>query len=177
MFLIGGKVFSKYLSKVKGEGIAQIANWNFLVNEQEEKIQKIQLVNTCNTKTLVNGKIAPGTSGEFEIRIDATGSEVGIDYKIEFQNESNRPSHLKYSFEGKEYQSITQLQEVLKGSISAEEENKIKKLKIQWIWPYETGNNEKEIQENDKIDTQEAKVLKNYQFDILVSGIQTMPQS
>lgn len=35
----------------------------------------------------------------------------------------------------------------------------------------------KEIAKNDKLDTDEAKQIKNYTFDVIVSGTQVMPQS
>ena len=41
-----------------------------------------------------------------------------------------------------------------------------------WNWKYETGSNEQEVSKNDKIDTNEAKQLRDYNFDIIVSGIQ-----
>ena len=49
-------------------------------------------------------------------------------------------------------------------------------ITINWKWQYEMGENENEIQENDKIDTKDAKELENYTFDIHVIGTQVMPK-
>ena len=59
------------MSKVTGNGTAEIASWKFKVNENEEKMQTISLSSTINNFTLANGKIAPGTSGSFQIKLDA----------------------------------------------------------------------------------------------------------
>lgn len=67
---IGGQSYSKYVSEVKGEGMAEVATWSFQVNGQKEQVQTIELGSTCNNETLVNNKIAPGTSGSFNIIVD-----------------------------------------------------------------------------------------------------------
>ena len=95
----GGQTFSKYVTEVNGKGIANVAKWNFKVNESEEQIQTINLNSTIDNNTLIDNKIAPGTSGDFEIRLDATGAEVGINYIITFLNESNKPQNLVFTFE------------------------------------------------------------------------------
>lgn len=164
------------MSKVTGQGTADIASWNFKVNENEEKLQTIALKSTINNSTLVNNKIAPGTEGEFQIKLDATGSEVGISYIIKFENESQKPQNLKFIYNGNTYNSLTELQKELVGTINANDGCKIKTLMIGWNWKYETGNSEKEISKNDLIDTQNAKQMSNYSFDVIVSGTQVMPQ-
>ena len=96
MSFVGGQVYAKYMSKVEGHGTAEVANWNFKVNEKEEQLQAISLNSTINNKTVSNNKIAPGTQGSFQIKLDATGAEVGIDYIVRFENESNKPTNLKF---------------------------------------------------------------------------------
>ncbi len=174
---IGGQSYSKYVSEVRGDGIAEVATWSFKVNGQQEQVQTIQLASTCNNETLVNNKIAPGTRGSFNIMVDGTGSDVGINYCIEFTEESTKPTNLKFVYDGQEYSSVNELQNNLSGTIHANDENKIKTLTIHWKWDYETGNNETEIAENDKIDTQNAKDIATYTFKVIVSGTQVVPQT
>ena len=81
---IGGNVYSKYVSEVRGNGLAQVATWSFKVNGQQQDVQTINLASTAQPDTLINNKIAPGTKGSFDIIVDGTGSDVAIDYKIEF---------------------------------------------------------------------------------------------
>ena len=98
---LGGKTFSKYVTEVNGVGNAEIASWNFKVNENEEEIQTIKLASTINNETLVNNKIAPGTNGSFTIKVDGTGSDVGINYTVNVQNETQKPQNLIYTYKEK----------------------------------------------------------------------------
>lgn len=74
---IGGQSYSKYVSEVRGEGMAEVATWSFKVNGQKEQVQTIELGSTCNNETLVNNKIAPGTSGSFNIIVDRNRLRCG----------------------------------------------------------------------------------------------------
>lgn len=173
---IGGQAYAKYISQVRGNGIAEIATWSFKVNGQKEQVQEIKLVSTYNSETLVNNKIAPGTSGSFNIIVDATGSEVGIKYNIKFAEESNKPQNLKFVYGGKEYDSIKQLGDELSGTIAANDENKARTINIQWKWNYETGSSAEQINANDIIDTNDAISIANYTFQVIVTGTQVEPQ-
>ncbi len=173
---IGGKTFSKYMSTIQGSGTAEIANWVFKVNGTEDLVKNVDLLSTYNNETLIDNKVAPGTSGSFNIIIDATGSEVGVDYKVKFLNETEKPQNLIFIYNDNEYATIQELQEDLSGTINANEDNKTRTITINWEWQYETGENENEINQNDIIDTQNAKDFENYTFDINVIGTQVMPK-
>lgn len=174
---IGGKAYSKYVSEVRGDGLAKVATWSFKVNGKQEQVQTINLVSTCNNETLLDNKIAPGTSGSFNIIVDGTESDVGINYKVKFQNETDKPQNLKFKYQGKEYNSISELQDILSGTIAANDKEKTRTLQIEWQWKYETGNNENEIANNDKIDTLNAKNISQYTFKVVVSGTQVEPNA
>lgn len=174
---VGGQSYAKYMSRVTGQGTADIASWSFKVNEKYEKIQTISLKSTINNERILNNQIAPGTEGIFEIKLDATGSEVGINYVIKFENEFQKPTNLKFTYNGKIYDSLTQLQQDLIGVINVNDQSKIKSIQIGWDWKYQTGTTEQEIAQNDLIDTQDSKQFSNYTFDVIVSGIQVMPQA
>lgn len=172
---IGGQSYSKYVSEVRGDGMAEVATWSFKVNGQKEQVQTIQLESTSDNESLNHHKIAPGTSGSFNIVVDGTSSDVGIDYKIKFTNESNKPNNLKFIYENQEYSSIMELETILSGTIQANDVDKIKTFTIYWKWPYETGNSKSEIASNDKIDTQNAQDIATYTFNVIVSGTQVKP--
>ncbi len=95
---VGGQSYAKYVSKISGNGIAEVATWNFKVNGQKEQVQNIQLTSTCNSETLVDNKIAPGTKGSFNIVIDGSGSDVGINYYVIFEEKGKKPTNLKFSY-------------------------------------------------------------------------------
>ncbi len=175
LLFIGGNTFSKYVTEVNGKGVANVAKWSFKVNNNEAQIQTINLVSSVDNTTLVDNKIAPGTSGNFEIKIDATGAEVGIDYKVSFINETNKPQNLFFTYNDKKYENIVEIEKDLVGTIEANAEEKIKTINIHWEWPYETGK-DAQIVANDKIDTQDGKNIAEYTFDVVVEGVQVVPQ-
>ena len=127
---IGGRAYAKYMSKVTGNGTADVASWSFKVNENAEKMQTISLKSTINNSTLVNNKIAPGTAGTFQIKVDATGADVGINYNVKFENESKKPTNLKFEYDGKTFNSLTELQDQIIGTINSNDNEKIKTISI-----------------------------------------------
>ena len=173
---VGGQAYAKYVSQVKGEGIAEVATWKFKVNGQSEQVEEINLASTYNNETLVNNKIAPGTSGSFNIVVDATGSEVGINYNIAFTEENNKPQNLRFEYDNKEYNSVKELEEDLSGTINANDENKTRTLNVKWKWAYETGEAPGVIADNDRKDTFDGMNIQNYTFDVIVTGTQVEPQ-
>ncbi len=109
--------------------------------------------------------------------IDATDSDVGIHYNINFIEEVNKPNNLKFIYEDIEYNSIKELENCLSGIIYANDENKSKTLNIQWKWDYETGSSEEEISKNDLIDTEDLQKIQNYTFTICITGTQLEPEA
>lgn len=180
LVLLAKTVLAKYISVLQANGEAQIAKWsfenNFKNNGQSVTNSQIQLQNTYNKESLVNGKIAPGTSGDFSIEIDATGSEVALEYIVKFKEKEGKevkPTNLKFSLdEGKTYvSSLKELESKMQGIIYANEENKVQEYHILWQWTYETDP----IDQNDQLDTQEAINISNYSFDIIITGTQLAP--
>ena len=166
---IGGQTYSKYKAEVKGKEGTQIAGWNFNVNGESRELKSINLMQTCKQETLTNGKIAPGTAGYFDIIIDTANSDVGINYQVVFENEQGKPTNLTFTYQDKKYKNIKELENILTGTINANESEKIKVITIDWQWNYETNDNQ--------IDTQDGLNLKNYNFDIIVTGSQIEPQA
>lgn len=173
---IGGQAYAKYMSKITGNGVGEIAQWRFKVNENEEKMQTISLNSTIYNFTLANGRIAPGTAGSFEINIDGSGAGVAIFYTVNFQNETEKPKNLKFKYDGNEFESIELLNHWIVGTIHGDTDAQQRSFIIEWEWPYETGNTPEEIAENDERDTIDAKNISDYRFDVVVTGTQVQPQ-
>lgn len=170
--IIGGSTFSKYYTKIDGTGNAEIARWSFKANNETKTIANIKLSNTYNQNKLANNKIAPGTSGSFDIVLDATGADVAIDYAITFENCENKPTNLKFSYNGTTSSTLEGLENVLKGRIGLND-SRTKTLTVNWNWEYQTGNGATEIAKNDEIDTKDAG--KNFSFDVIITGTQVNP--
>ena len=167
-----GKTYARYLAQVNGKGEGKIANWSFVINDNENAIQNINLQSTLDNEKINNNKIAPGTSGEFNIKIDATNSDVGINYNIGIENEINKPQNLIFKYQDKSFNSMLDLAKELKGTINANDKNRVINFIIQWEWNYQTGENEQEINENDLIDAKDSKNALEYTFDIIITGNQ-----
>lgn len=166
--------FSKYINKVSGDGETEIAKWSFKVNQETEEFATIKLADTYDKTTLLNGKIAPGTKGSFDLIIDATDSEVGVKYEVDFLEETNKPTNLIFKSGNKTVSTIEELESVLTDTINANDTNKVRTLSINWEWPYETGT-ESQILNNDKVDTNEGLQALDYSFDVVVTGTQVQP--
>lgn len=177
MVLLGGGSYSKYLTQVEGKGVIEVAKWAFLVNGETASITNINLAKTYKVNTLAQNTIAPGTSGSFDIKIDTTGSEVGINYEVRFENEQSKPQNLNFTYDGHTVSSIKELEQFLIGTIDANSNEKVKIMTIEWNWPYETGTTSEEIKVQDVEDTNDGKLLQNYSFDIIVTGTQVEPIS
>lgn len=174
--LIAGKSYSKYINEVYGKGIIKVADWSFIVNGESTKITNINLANTYKKETLKENTIAPGTEGSFNIVIDANGAEVGIEYTVIFENETDKPSNLKFMYDENTVNSIKELEPLLKGKIQADDNEKTRIMEIKWIWEYETGESKEQIETNNKKDTQDGKLLENYKFDVVIQGNQVEPK-
>lgn len=166
----GGYTYARYMSQEKGTGNADIANWAFQIDKNGEQTKNVILRNTVSKQTLVNGKIAPGTSGEFSITLDATGSEVGVDYTLSFVDEINKPENIIFTYNGKEYKSLNEIGSI-KGNIGTKNDRTATIL-IKWTWLYQTGSTDIEKAENDIKDTKAGTSLLDYSFNIIAKGVQ-----
>lgn len=168
---LGGYSYAKYSSQIKGNGEMDVAKWSFKVNESSTQIAKIKLTDTIDATKLVEGKVAPGTGGQFTFEVDATEAEVGVKYMINFENEQNKPTNLIFTYNGQKFKSLADMKNRIIDFINANDSEKTREITITWEWPYETGEGDT-LTENDEIDTQEGINDLNYTFDVVVKGIQ-----
>ena len=141
----------------RGTSIKMIS---FHIQYQNRKLKALNLSDTVDNKTLVYEKIAPGTSGRFDILLT---SNEDLNYKIEFESKSEKPTNLQFytSENEKSYHSLEELGEDLTGIVLRKEE---KTIPVHWKWEYEIS------EEQDKQDTLEAKKIREYDFLIYVQG-------
>ena len=166
----GGYTYARYMSQENGTGNADIANWSFKIAKNGEEIKNVTLRNTANKATLVNGKIAPGTSGEFSITLDATGSDVSVDYTLEFSSEMNKPANIVFTYDGKNYKSLAEIGRI-KGNIAIGNVM-TQTIPIKWTWAYQTGSTDEAKNANDIKDTNDGTSLLDYSFSIVATGVQ-----
>lgn len=134
---IVGASYSLYKSSPRGKSIGSIANWNFTVNGSSSTFAINLATNATNT---TDGKLMPGSYGSFGIRLDATGTDTDVNYKISFKNIKGKPSKLNFYLDS----SYTQLIELDKDTINDVikfGDNMIKTVMIYWKWDYNGNDN------------------------------------
>lgn len=159
--LLVGYTYAKYYSSYSATASAQIAKWNFKVNDWSTNETKlIPLINTATNISLEEGKIAPGAQGNIVLNLDASDSEVDVAYSIEATETGNKPENINFFafIDGKickyTYSNLSDLlSSELSGVILRTEENKTRTIKICWSWPYESSTNSERIKQDDKEDT------------------------
>ena len=168
-----GYTYAKYVTEEKGIGRAEIAKWSFEMKKDGEQIETIKLEDTIDRETLVDGKIAPGTTGAIMITLDGTESEVNIDYNLKFANENDKPNNLEFIYNGTRYKSLSSIGDI-SGTIEHDAKVKTSDIVIVWEWKYETGTTTDEIAANDVLDTQDANTITEYTFDVIATGTQSI---
>lgn len=157
VLLITGYTFSKFNQSYSGKATMKSANWFFNVTTNNNNpISEITL-NSADGTPLVSG-----SSGSFEINVDATGSEVGIHYYTVI-TEENLPESMVFYMQGKESSRYERLKELLEnevqGNLTVGETQKVTHT-VCWEWP---------INGSDTIDSSSNM---NYGFNIKVIGEQ-----
>ncbi len=168
---IGLYAWAKYTSSINGTATAQVAKWSFkLVDGVTETSDVIEFAftRTDGYEHVAEGRLAPGTFGEFEIGIDARGTETILEYVIDVELE-NKPTYLKfYKDEDKTQEiSVADGKFSVKGFMPLEDVKEIRTEKIYWEWPYENGD--------DVTDTNDAGKLVTMQ--VSVTGYEVLEQS
>ena len=167
--------YAKYKTTLTGNGTATVAKWSFKVNGQTQTIPDIDLATTMKeNNNVVEGKLAPGTEGSFDLNLDATGSEVAIDYNIKLAV-TEKPSNLRFYTDSSYTKEIASTDGVMNvsGVMSLEEVKTVQTKTIYWKWAYQTGTLANDIVANDKIDTADSK--KSVTMTITVTGTQRNP--
>ena len=131
----------------------------FNINYGNNEYKKVELFDKMSNSS----KIYPGSSGFFYIYINTLGGNKDINYKMEVEEELNKPQFLKYELNGKIYNSIKELSNDVVGNIK---ENSNKVIKINWFWEYESSH---DIQ-----DTNEGLSNNNYSFLMRMIGIENI---
>lgn len=153
------EVSANHMNRTK-ENDSGVMQYMFEVSWKNTNFNRVNLMDTINSKTLINEKIAPGLEGTFDIILKTNANSK---YYIKFENQTEKPKNLRFKDlnSQKETNTLEELEEVLVGNINRGD---VKKVSIYWFWPYESDENE-DIQ-----DTKDSKNIGKYIFDIYVIG-------
>ena len=163
---IGIYAWAKYTSLQSGNATAQVAKWNFNLSLKSGATSvtgnnSLNLADTLDQEAthVLDGKIAPGTSGTFDIEIDTRGTEVAMFYDVTI-GMSNCPRNITFSKKGPGESGFTVISAAKTGDeserartvnfskyltlndVTTANTNETKFVEtIKWDWPYElTGN-------------------------------------
>ena len=137
----GIATWARYRSITGGNVEAQIAKWSFKVNGEEEQFADINLADTIDFTNVTIDKVAPGTYGSFDLEIDASGSEVSLDYYIDI-DVTEKPTNLAFYSDSLFQNKLN----IVNNKIEFEDEILLPNINtpvtktIYWKWDYRTEN-------------------------------------
>lgn len=181
LFLLVGISFSyvagtyaKYVASFDNEGTATVAKWAFDEDNSETDLT-LSLDGTYDAKSLVSGKIAPGTSGKFSIDLTNENSEVGVEYSISLKSVGDTvPTNLKFYTDNTYSTQLTTSSTPITGKIAARATTGATAT-IYWKWDYETGTVTNGIAAGDATDTTDGEAASNFTVTLTVTGKQINP--
>lgn len=140
--------------------------YEFKINYKNLDFKSLNLSDTIDKNTLIYEKIAPGTSGSFDISLY---SNQNLKYRIEFDSINEKPKNLKFKAlkSGEileESNTLESLSKKLTGDINQNEKINIT---INWYWNYEDKENGEDA---DIQDTKDCENIKSYKFNVYAFG-------
>ena len=141
--LIFFKIFGE--EKIKEQSNDK-SEYEIQVIKGESSYKEIELLQTIDVTTLVNKKVAPGTKGRFYVFLT---SKSNVNYEIEILDKNKKPKNFKFKINEK---------------VGIIRKNEVKKVEINWEWPYEIN-----IEENSQ-DTKDGESIEKFYFEICTIG-------
>lgn len=140
--------------------------YEFKINYKNLDFKSLNLSDTIDKNTLIYEKVAPGTSGSFDISLY---SNQNLKYRIEFDSINEKPKNLKFKAlkSGEileESNTLESLSKKLTGDINQNEKINIT---INWYWNYEDKENGEDA---DIQDTKDCENIKSYKFNVYAFG-------
>lgn len=144
--------------------------YKFKIDYKNMYFKSIDLVETIDRSTLLYEKIAPGTSGSFNILLE---SNQNVKYRIDFESLTPKPYNLNFitTKNGEiltETNTLEELSKKLVGYISQDEKINVT---VNWYWKFENKEN---IENADIQDTKDSKNIKTYRFNVYALGEEYM---
>ena len=157
--ILGTGVYAYYQTQVNATGNMKAKNWVFSVKANDKELSE-----TFND-TIAN--LQPGSKGSYKITVDATGTEVDLDYAVTigYANGSAKITNLKF-YTDSEYKSELTSTNRIKGTILASDESKTKDVYVYYYWPYDGDSA-----------TDTADAGKSVSLNLTVTGVQKNPNN
>ena len=164
--------YAKYTSQVAGNnGTVTVAKWAFTSDNRTQSLT-INLSENYDASTLIAGRIAPGTSGSFNIALSNASTETGVNWTIQLNSVTNKPTNLKFYKDSQHTTELTPGTSTITGQLAAKDSTGLV-VPIYWAWEYETS----EIATNDPLDTSDGEAGEALTIGVDITGVQTQPGS
>lgn len=182
--LTGVVVFNtvaKYTSSVENSGSLTVAKWNFATdNALTSNTFNISIAPTATSSTLVEGKVAPGTSGSFDIVV-SNSSEVGVNVTVAIGavTGGTLPAGLHFYSDDTYTTAVTPGTTTYTGKIAASDGSTKVSLTtktIYWKWDYEVGTGDT-LATNDAADTTAGVAGAELTIPVTITGTQVEPSA
>ncbi len=157
--------YARYTEQVKREATATVAKWDFTTDNPTDF--SIDLTETYDASTLVDGKIAPGTKGKFDIVLKNAKTETAVDVNVAIAKE-NVPTNLKFYTDNTFATEFTAAE--LNAVLKAKDATGLTKT-IYWKWDY---NNTADATKDGQ-DTTDGKAAKTMKVTLTITGTQKAP--
>lgn len=161
--LVSG-TYAKYTSSAEGTDTATVAKWSIQVNGDEIAVSPattidfdlFDTINEFDTSTTESdvfaGKIAPGTGGSFDLKIDNL-SEVTAKYKIELEETSNTSNiPIEYSSDGETWVMAGSFADITNENLAMTDGTETETIYWRWAFTGDESTNYKSTQ-TDETDT------------------------
>lgn len=155
VILVSG-TYAKYTTAVSAKDTATVARWNITLNGEDisketQKTLKLGLFDTINDTDFTSeesdvtaGKIAPGTTGKFEIAKLINNSDVNAQYKITYSIDNNNNIPLEFSKDknaaDSEWKSLSDFSMNNFEALSKDSTEGVSTGTIYWRWKFERND-------------------------------------
>lgn len=165
--LMGGTL-AKYTSSVNGTGTVAVAKWSFKAGEGTNAAKTdaftFSLADTKDANVSVSSsKVAPGDKGKVSIKVDASGSEVGVNYTIKVDGLSTTNDVVKFYSDSAYTTAIPA--DGYTGTIALADVDTAATTDIYWKWVTASAN-------GDAADTTIGESAPSETFTVTVTGTQ-----
>ena len=132
--------FAYYRIVRNGNIQANMGTFSFNVSHNNETFASINLADTIESSLSSNGYISPGSSGKFDLLVDASGGMTDVEYTISF-NRTNVPSNMNF-YLNKEKTNKIDSSKTVGGYFDSDEVVRSRTYVIYWDWPFDSDNDE-----------------------------------
>ena len=159
--ILVANTYAKYTTTKDLDAVATVAKWAIKLGDKDitqnetasfDLFTTVKDTNGSTEEDVSNGKIAPGTQGSFEVKIE-NASEVTAKYTVTFDSENTSSIPVEFSVDGGNNWNSDISQLKLTGELKAGAKTTDAAPTIPWRWVFERGTEDLEKSTNNTADT------------------------